>query len=66
MNEPQGIVPTAVYTREQVCCVLGIGDTKLRELVKKNALHPFAFTATWRFFGEDLLRLCRLASEGSK
>jgi len=62
VNQPQGIVETAVYTREQVCAVLGIGDTKLRDLVKQGALHPLAFTAHWRFFGRGLIRLCEEAA----
>ena len=62
MNEPQGIAPNAVYTREQVCSVLGIGDTKLRELVHDGRLHPLDFTAHWRFFGAELIRMLRAAS----
>lgn len=61
---PVGIVPTAVYTREQVCSVLGIGDTKLRELVKGGRLFPLDFTAHWRVFGEQIIELCRDASRG--
>ena len=57
-----GIIPTAIYTRDQVCSVLGIGDTKLRELVRQGSLHPLDFTSRWRFFGEELIRLCREAS----
>jgi hypothetical protein len=60
---PSGIVPSAVYDRAQVCSVLSIGDTKLRELVKDGALHPLTFTTHWRFLGEDLIRLCRAAAQ---
>lgn len=62
---PIPIVATAVYDREQVCSILGIGNTKLRELVTDERLHPLDFTSHWRVFGEDLLRLCRDASGGT-
>ena len=62
---PVGIVPTAVYTREQVCALLGIGDTKLRELVHGGRLFSLDFTAHWRFLGEQILELCRDASRGA-
>jgi hypothetical protein len=63
VDSPVGIVPTAAYTREQVCAALGIGDTKLRELVREGDLHPLIFTTRWRFFGEDLIRMCRDAAD---
>jgi hypothetical protein len=63
MTEPQAIVPFAVYSSEQVCAVLQIGQDKLKVLVAAGDLSPLSFTARHRFFGEDLVRLCRLASE---
>jgi len=66
MNEPQGIIPLAVYDSEQVCAVLQIGQDKLKALVAAGELNPLNFTARHRFFGEDLVGLCRLASGGSK
>lgn len=61
---PVGIVPTAVYNREQVCAALQIGDTKLRELVADGALRPLAFTTHWRFIGQRLVELCLRESDG--
>ena len=62
MDSPSGIIPTAVYERSQVCAVLGIGDTKLRELVADGRLKRMTFSGRWRFFGEELIRLCRESS----
>ena len=62
MDSPSGIIPTAVYDREQACGVLGIGDTKLRELVQAGRLRKLSYNGRWRFFGEELIRLCREAS----
>ena len=62
MDSPSGIIPTAVYERSQVCEVLGIGDTKLRELVADGRLKRMTFSGRWRFFGEELIRLCRESS----
>jgi len=57
--QPAPIMPTAVYTTEQVCAALGIGESKHKQLVKSCRLHPLDFTSRWRFFGEDLIDLCR-------
>ena len=64
MSEPQGIIPLAVYDSEQVCSALQIGQDRLKELVAAGELNPLNFTARHRFWGEDIVRLCRLASEG--
>jgi len=62
MTAPSAIQPTAVYDLAQACSVLGIGETKIRELVANRRLHPLEYTNRLRFFGEDLIRLCREAS----
>ena len=65
MSEPQGIIPLAVYDSEQVCAALQIGQDKLKQIVAAGELNPLTFTARHRFWGEDIVRLCRLASEGT-
>lgn len=58
---PESIVPLAVYTREQAAGALGIGDTKLRDLVAAGHLRRLTYTGHWHFWGEDLIELCRAA-----
>lgn len=65
MSEPQGIIPTAIYDSEQVRAVLQIGEDKLQQLVADGRLVALDFTSRRRFWGEDLLRLCRDASGGA-
>lgn len=62
MNEPLGIVPTAVYDSEQACAVLRIGESKLQELVSGQLLMTLDFTSRRRFWGEELIRFCRESS----
>lgn len=62
MTAPTAIQPTAVYDLAQACSALGIGETKLREIVADGRLQPLQYTGRWRFFGEDLIALCRKAS----
>lgn len=64
MTAPTAIQPTAVYDLAQACYALGIGETKIRELVSLDELHPLEYTNRLRFFGEDLIALCRAASGG--
>lgn len=44
MTAPSAIQPTAVYDLAQACSVLGIGETKIRELVANRRLHPLEYT----------------------
>lgn len=62
MNEPNGINPTAVYTSEQVYEALGIGESKLNQLVADDLLVALNFTSRRRFWGEELIRFCRAAA----
>lgn len=62
MNEPQGIIPTAVYDPEQACAVLQIGESKLTQLVADELLVALNFTSRRRFWGEELIRFCRVCS----
>ena len=57
--QPMPINATAVYDTEQACAVLQIGESKLKALVKAGRVHPLDFTSRWRFWGEDLVDLCR-------
>lgn len=63
--QPAPVMPLAVYTTEQVCDALGIGESKLKQLVKAGRLRPLDFTSRWRFFGEDLIDLCRAAGSST-
>jgi|GEM_PF-2403923 len=56
------ILPNAVYDREQAAELLGIGDTKLRELVESGQLSRLPYTSTWRFYGAQLMRFLEEAS----
>ena len=62
MNEPQGIIPTAVYDPEQACAVLQIGQSKLKQLMADGLLEALDCTARHRFWGEELIRFCRKSS----
>lgn len=59
MKAPEGIIPTAVYDSEQVCAVLEIGETKLKQLVRDGRLPRLAYCRSWRFFGEQVIEFCR-------
>ncbi len=63
MNEPQAILPTAVYDAAQVRVLLQIGESKLKELVASGALVPLAYSRTQLFWGEHLIRFCGRASK---
>jgi hypothetical protein len=63
MNEPQGIIPTAVYDAQQVCAVLQIGESKLQDLVTSGSLCTLNFTTRHRFFGQRLIEFCLRESE---
>lgn len=62
MNEPRGIIPTAVYDSGQACAVLQIGQSKLQQLVADGRLRRLTYSNRSRFFGEELTRFCRAAS----
>lgn len=64
MNEPQGIIPTAVYDSVQVCAVLQIGVDKLKQLVSEGRLVRLSYySRSWRFFGQRLIEFCLRESE---
>lgn len=56
------ISATTVYEPAEVCALLGIGDDKLRDLVRNRHLRRLSYTERWRFWGAELIRFCEEAS----
>ncbi len=61
MTGPRQIIPHALYDPQEAADALRIGRDKLDSLVAEGRIRPVDYTAKWRFWGEDLIALCRAA-----
>lgn len=59
MKEPPTVIPFAIYDNDEAAAVLRIGLDKLDKLVAEGDLVPLRYTPRRRFWGEDLIALCR-------